>query len=151
LVSTYLGAIIERQPKGPYALAGYSLGALVAFELAQRLTAKGERVAFLGCIDREPGAGGRSVDWIYVVTWLAWLLELLDLPHARQLESDLRLRSHTLDPADYVLERVSQRRLAELNLDASKFLDWARVAHAVENLILQHNTMGRAAQMSVFY
>ena len=34
----------RRQPKGPYLLAGYSAGALTAFEMARQLAADGERV-----------------------------------------------------------------------------------------------------------
>ena len=46
-----LGQIRKAQPTGPYALAGYSFGGLVAFELARRLVEEGEPVAFLGLID----------------------------------------------------------------------------------------------------
>jgi thioesterase domain-containing protein len=39
------------QPAGPYLLAGTSFGGWLAFDLAQRLTAAGEAVAFLGMLD----------------------------------------------------------------------------------------------------
>jgi amino acid adenylation domain-containing protein len=51
LADHYLAALRERQPAGPYHLAGHSMGALVAFELARRLVADGEQVALLGLID----------------------------------------------------------------------------------------------------
>jgi acetoacetyl-CoA synthetase len=44
------------QPDGPYRIAGYSLGGLVAFEMAQQLTAMGERVDLLAIWDMYPGA-----------------------------------------------------------------------------------------------
>jgi thioesterase domain-containing protein len=47
----YLGALREHQPHGPYALAGESYGGVVAFEMAQRLHAAGERVAVLALLD----------------------------------------------------------------------------------------------------
>ena len=50
----YLDAIREVQPHGPYLLAGYSLGGLVTFEMAQRLTADGEKVALLAMLDSYP-------------------------------------------------------------------------------------------------
>ena len=50
----YLEAIRQVQPHGPYLLAGYSLGGLVTFEMAQRLTADGERVALLAMLDSYP-------------------------------------------------------------------------------------------------
>jgi len=50
----YLDAIKELQPRGPYFLIGYSLGGLVVLEMAQRLSASGERVALLAMIDAYP-------------------------------------------------------------------------------------------------
>ena len=50
----YLDAIRQVQPSGPYLLAGYSLGGLVTFEMAQRLTAAGEKVALLAMLDSYP-------------------------------------------------------------------------------------------------
>jgi len=50
----YLNAIRQVQPHGPYLLAGYSLGGLVVFEMAQKLTAAGEKVALLAMLDSYP-------------------------------------------------------------------------------------------------
>lgn len=38
-------------PRGPYLLAGHSLGGLIALEIAQQLTAAGEEVGFLSIMD----------------------------------------------------------------------------------------------------
>jgi acetoacetyl-CoA synthetase len=50
----YLDAIRQVQPHGPYFLAGYSFGGLVALEMAQRLLEESETVAFLGMLDTYP-------------------------------------------------------------------------------------------------
>ncbi|MGC2529867.1 MAG: alpha/beta fold hydrolase [Candidatus Acidiferrum sp.] len=50
----FLDAIREVQPHGPYLLMGYSLGGLVALEMAQRLTENGERVALLSLLESYP-------------------------------------------------------------------------------------------------
>jgi thioesterase domain-containing protein/acyl carrier protein len=50
----YLRAILRFQPHGPYLLAGYSLGGLVALEMAHSLTSKGQTVALLTMIDSYP-------------------------------------------------------------------------------------------------
>jgi thioesterase domain-containing protein/acyl carrier protein len=49
--SQELAAIREVQPEGPYFFAAYSFGCTVAFEIAQRLRAEGDRVALLAMID----------------------------------------------------------------------------------------------------
>lgn len=54
LAEVYLRAIREIQPDGPYYLSGHSFGGLIAYEMAKRLTAVGETVAFLAILDH-PG------------------------------------------------------------------------------------------------
>ncbi|MGH6955177.1 MAG: amino acid adenylation domain-containing protein, partial [Caulobacteraceae bacterium] len=53
MVDAYAAAIRRRQPAGPYALAGYSFGGLVAFELARRFRAEGETVDILALLETE--------------------------------------------------------------------------------------------------
>jgi thioesterase domain-containing protein/acyl carrier protein len=47
----YIAEIKTEFPKGPYALAGFSLGGIIAFEMTRQLNAMGERVVFLGMFD----------------------------------------------------------------------------------------------------
>jgi thioesterase domain-containing protein len=42
------------QPNGPYLLAGWSFGGVLAYEIAQQLVAAGETVSFLGLLDANP-------------------------------------------------------------------------------------------------
>ena len=44
------------RPVGPYVLAGYSLGGLVAFEMAHRLTAAGDDVRLVAIVDTFPAS-----------------------------------------------------------------------------------------------
>jgi thioesterase domain-containing protein/acyl carrier protein len=50
----YANAITQFQPHGPYFLAGYSLGGLVALEIARRFLASGEKIALLVLLDSYP-------------------------------------------------------------------------------------------------
>src|SRR5436309_4041189 len=47
MASHYLDEIRTVQPRGPYRIGGYCLGAIVAFEMAQQLRARGEEVELL--------------------------------------------------------------------------------------------------------
>lgn len=51
MAAFYLDAIREEQSMGPYLLAGYSFGGLVAFEMARLLTQRQENVALLFMVD----------------------------------------------------------------------------------------------------
>ncbi|MCE9672538.1 amino acid adenylation domain-containing protein [Myxococcus stipitatus] len=47
----YIDLMRRAQPEGPYRIAGWSYGGIVACEMARQLEARGERVALLGLID----------------------------------------------------------------------------------------------------
>ena len=50
----YLRAILRFQPRGPYILAGYSLGGLVALEMSRKLISNGQKIALLAMLDSYP-------------------------------------------------------------------------------------------------
>ena len=47
MASYYADSIRDVQPRGPYILAGYSFGGVVAFEMAHQLSTTREKVALL--------------------------------------------------------------------------------------------------------
>lgn len=52
------------QARGPYRLGGWSLGGVVAFDIAQQLEAQGDGVSLLALFDApSPAAGDRPDDW----------------------------------------------------------------------------------------
>jgi len=59
MARVYLAEIRFVQDSGPYYLGGESFGGLVAFEIAQQLAKRGERVSFLAMLDT-PGPGKRG-------------------------------------------------------------------------------------------
>jgi amino acid adenylation domain-containing protein len=62
----YIHEIQSVQPRGPYLLGGWSMGGLVAWEMAQQLVKQGETIRLLALIDTTPpsmnqGDGGLSM------------------------------------------------------------------------------------------
>ena len=53
LASQLLSAIRERQPDGPLALVGFSIGGLLAYEVARQAVDAGQQVDWLGILDTE--------------------------------------------------------------------------------------------------
>jgi thioesterase domain-containing protein/acyl carrier protein/NAD(P)-dependent dehydrogenase (short-subunit alcohol dehydrogenase family) len=58
IAADYVTAIRTTQPEGPYHLAGYSFGGIVAFEVAQQIVATGGQVALLALFD--------TIEWHYL-------------------------------------------------------------------------------------
>lgn len=150
MVYTYASAIRRRQPHGPYAIAGYSYGAPVAFEIAKLFESKGEQVAFVGSIDMPPRLN-HGVDGIECAVNLAFFLSLIDTQHARELPAQLRAMRTVHDPCEYLLAIAPPARLAELDMDLSKFRGWAELTYALLNIGRPYEPSGSVSNMSVFY
>ena len=57
IAAVYVAEILASNPAGPYCLAGYSLGGLLAWEMAKQLISAGREVKFLGILDTYAGNG----------------------------------------------------------------------------------------------
>jgi len=51
IAANYIAEILAQNPDGPYALAGYSLGGTIAYEMARQLLATGKEVKMLAVFD----------------------------------------------------------------------------------------------------
>jgi len=74
MAAHYLAEVRAVAPAGPYHLAGWSFGGLVAFEMARQLEQRGEKVALLALLDTgAPGSGRESPEPAYDddALWLA--------------------------------------------------------------------------------
>ena len=64
MAAQYVEAIRSVQPQGPYRLAGYSAGGVIAYEMAQQLNKDGQTVELLAMIDTlSPTSAGRKISY----------------------------------------------------------------------------------------
>ena len=156
MVTTYVAAIRKRQPHGPYALAGYSFGAPVAFEVARTLEAAGERVAFLASIDGTPSIGDPAarLDFVGSTVIVSFFLSLIDRQQMLELPQRIRSAGIHVDNAQvcsYILQCAPAARISELNLDLPKFEAWAALAYALVTIGEAYVPAGTVETATVFY
>jgi thioesterase domain-containing protein len=60
MAAHYVEAVRGVQPEGPYLLGGWSMGGVVAFEMARLIRERGDRVAYLALIDSRAGGEAAS-------------------------------------------------------------------------------------------
>jgi amino acid adenylation domain-containing protein len=126
MASSYVEAIRELQPSGPYHLAGWSAGGVIAFEMARQLSGLGAEVARLVVIDADPPASvstsappseAEMLAW-FAEDWAALLggvpptteAELRALPEDRRVEHVIeRIRAAGLMPAGLGPAQVARR------------------------------------------
>ena len=153
MVDTYVTAIRARQPHGPYAIAGYSFGAPIAFEVAKALEAQNERVAFCGSIDGTVFIGDRKhkLNEMESAFRVAYFLGLVDMQQMLELPRQLSAQMHAPDPYRAVMERAVPDRLAELDLDEEKFTAWAKLSFRLVTLGQEYVPSGHVESATVFY
>ncbi|MFE0106729.1 AMP-binding protein [Streptomyces sp. NPDC059009] len=151
MVDRYVEAIRERQPHGPYAVAGYSYGGAVAFEIAKVLEAQGERVDFVGSFNLPPHIKDRmnELDFTETAANLAFFLDLIGKKQSLELPAELRHLIREEQAARFIA-LAPDRRLAELDLDADAFAAWAGLADSLTDLGRSYEPSGTVASMTVF-
>jgi amino acid adenylation domain-containing protein len=63
IAACYISEMLEQNPDGPYNLAGYSFGGIVAFEMAKQLEAMGKQVNMLAIFDTYADNSVHFDDW----------------------------------------------------------------------------------------
>jgi len=53
IASYYVDSIMNENPHGPYALAGYSFGGIIAYEMAHQFTLREKKVTMVGLLDTD--------------------------------------------------------------------------------------------------
>jgi acyl-CoA synthetase (AMP-forming)/AMP-acid ligase II/thioesterase domain-containing protein len=154
MVENYVRAIRAQQSTGPYAIAGYSYGGVVAFEIAKALEAQGERVDFVGIFNLPPHIKARmmELDPIEGAVNLAFFLSLINKVQAKELPEKLRSMSQNQQEAlEYLIEISPKQRLAELSLDLPKFTAWTELAQSLLTIGREYEPAGTVASVTVFY
>ena len=62
MAAGYVAAVRTVQPQGPYLLGGWSVGGVIAFEMARQLRESGEEVALLALLDSYPATRADAMD-----------------------------------------------------------------------------------------
>ncbi len=135
MATHYIQEIQTVQPHGPYFLSGWSLGGLVAFEMAQQLQYRGEQIALLVLIDscppsiipREPENNATALVEEFIGQDLDLEQDLdLGLEQLQQLETEEKLifaveqalKKHLI-PEDFDLDQALYLlRIQRLNVQA---------------------------------
>ncbi|PYI16237.1 putative NRPS-like enzyme [Aspergillus violaceofuscus CBS 115571] len=152
MADTYYTHVKRVQPRGPYALTGYSLGTTVAFELAKRLEAHGDEVAFCAALDSPPHIIPlvQHLDWTRAAIRVTYFLGLIPQDSIPRYESDLADL-----PRDQViarlLETASPEQRAKLNLTPEQLTAIVYVTDNFGEMGRKYVPSGTVRKMDVFH
>jgi amino acid adenylation domain-containing protein len=121
MASEYLQELTTVQPEGPYHLGGWSMGGVIAFEMARQLTAQGKSVAPLVLIDSVIHTGRVEENGIDDASLLLSLAQHHGLSLDDTDETFEDLRSLTFDEQlEYFLEKAASSDLIPRDIGLSQ-------------------------------
>lgn len=154
IVKTYSEHIKRTQPNGPYAIAGYSFGAMLAFEISKHLEAQGDEIRFLGSFNLPPHIKTRmkELDWTEVALNLGCFLGFYAEEHQHHVS--LSMHHHQQSRADvltHIMQQAAPSRVQELSLTRGKLERWISLAHAMQAAARDYDPSGTVASIDIFY
>jgi thioesterase domain-containing protein len=150
----YVGCLRETRPAGPYALAGWSMGGVVAFEMARQLESAGAEVELLALIDaaaprsdahRDDLGGGARV--ARVVRFAGDLAHLLGLDLAA---TSIDLTLLTTPEALAALPAAAETLGVPLGLDAAELARRFAIFEANDHLLDRYTGGACAVPLTLF-
>jgi phthiocerol/phenolphthiocerol synthesis type-I polyketide synthase E len=127
MATRYIEAVQKAQPTGPYLLGGSSMGGMVAFEMAQQLSAHAQEVALVAMIDTaariEMPSDQNESPQSRRARELTLLSKVIGLPEGKELQfSPAELEC--LQPAeqvDYFFQKMKDQELVPVRVDTEVF------------------------------
>jgi thioesterase domain-containing protein/acyl carrier protein len=117
MAAYYISAIQTVQARGPYLLGGWSMGGVVAFEMAQQLRSRGERTAFLALLDTRISADDEEfADAGFETKLIADFVHYFSL----SLPSDSLTRLPKYELMQLVLEHAKKAGLIPSDIEVSQ-------------------------------
>ncbi|KAK2755892.1 putative NRPS-like protein biosynthetic cluster [Arachnomyces sp. PD_36] len=152
IFETYYKHIKLTQPTGPYAIAGYSFGAMIGFEVAKILESNGDEVKFVGSFNLPPHIRERmhQLDWIEAGINLSYFLELITEEYAHEISPAMHRLSHS-EVLDHIFSCAPPGRLQELSLTKEKMNNWISLAHKMQEAALEYEPSGSVVCIDVFH
>jgi thioesterase domain-containing protein len=113
LAAYYAEAIQTMQPQGPYYLGGWSMGGVVAFEMAQQLQRRGENVARLVVFDSQALGHAAVPEWVEQALMMLTLTDNLEKIFGKKLKIPMeQLRSLAFgEQVGYVLNLAREAEM----------------------------------------
>lgn len=149
---TYYEKIKQNQPTGPYALAGYSLGSIIAYETAKLFEAAGDEVKFLGLFDMAPHVKQflENLDWVDALLNVAYFLELISEEYAKEIVEAMHKVSHD-EVLEHILQVAPAERLEAISLDKANLIKITNTTAGFGSSARTYDPSGKVASIDVFW
>ena len=149
-VTIYHAAMKAKQPHGPYALAGYSFGTMLAFETSKLLQDNGDQIAFLGSFNLPPHIKDRmrQLNWPDCLLHLSYFLDLIgsDIDALAQQFSKYSKEEALAE----IAKLIDQERMEEISLTIEALGNWADLSYGLQSMARNYEPCGSVPVIDIF-
>lgn len=155
LAAHYIKAIRTVQPQGPYYLGGWSMGGVVAFEIAQQLQQQGESIALLALLDSTPPLQNDSSTDINFVDDAQLLVDLAESTahfFGKQLSISSSKLQH-LEPEqqlNYVLDVMKAANFVPSDIQPNQIRSFLHVYKSNTRSLMSYVPKAYSGQITLF-
>jgi amino acid adenylation domain-containing protein len=158
MAALYIEAMMTVQPEGPYLLGGWSLGGVIAYEMAQQLVAQSQSVGQLLLLDAGPGGPGEEDIGEHEDHLEHEEPARMDdaLMLVRFFQGDLPLSEEDLKPfegderIDYVLKKAISMNLVPPGIEVAQAHSVLKMARANEKAMYNYKAQAYKGAVTLF-
>jgi amino acid adenylation domain-containing protein len=148
MAADYISAIREAGIEGPYLLGGWSMGGVVAFEMARQLRAEGEEVAGLSLIDSKAPTSEAHIDETSLLVGFAQNIGLrggnVDVSPEKVAELN------TEEKLALILNRAKQEHLLPLEVELADIQRYFNVYRANMRALTSYSPQAQRVRITLF-
>lgn len=143
MAALYVDALLEQQPLGPYFIASWSLGVIIAYEMAQQLDAMGHEVGLLAMFDQGPIIPKEApADDVGMLIEMFSRYFPLSAGELRQMDAEERLK--------FVLKKARKARVVPLFIRFKDFQHYVEVINVQTQAWRRYVTKPYSGAITVF-
>ena len=148
MAAFYISEILEQNPTGPYCLAGYSFGGIIAFEMAKQLKAMGKEVKTLAIFDTNADISDSFSNWTDKVKKKA----MRQLPKMKFIYNSFRTNAkETVEYQAYLLKKKVDHVLENAGLGKPEQAEEEILSAFAKRINEKHDQALRLYKMAPYY
>jgi amino acid adenylation domain-containing protein len=151
MAADYIDQMLLAQPEGPYNLGGWSMGGVVAFEMARQLRLKGKEVSLLAIFDAAAPSLNATVRSYGEIEAILGFAQTLQLPIHKLVVSAEQLSELTMDELlAFLLEKAKEAEIMPMDIGLSDIKRYYEVFKANLNALASYRPQRGGGKLVLF-
>lgn len=151
IATNYVDIIVKANPNGPYAIAGYSFGGFIAFEMARQLVDRGKKVSMLAILDTYVSPQHFYLSPIRKKLAGLWYRNMRRLTYFKEMVGSLeKAKVHFNRKKDFLLHQYLNKKRFETIEKEVEHQQYLKVIPKINNIINRYRLTPHNLEIDLF-